>query len=117
MKYKTLCRLLIKLMGIYFLIEGFAVEWRIIMGTISLQLEGRVPEFKSVLWSLLPPLGTILPGIYLFAGARWLLDKMIPSNRPYCHECGYDLTGNGVGVCAECGTPFKPTVIDPEPHH
>ncbi|MGB7157408.1 MAG: hypothetical protein WBD40_05045 [Tepidisphaeraceae bacterium] len=36
-----------------------------------------------------------------------VLLKAIPGNRPYCHECGYDLT-NAVGhVCVECGTPFK----------
>ena len=44
---------------------------------------------------------------YLFFGGKWIADKAIPGNRPYCHECGYDLT-NAVGnVCTECGTPFR----------
>ncbi len=29
----------------------------------------------------------------------------IPGNRPYCDECGYDLTRAGAAACPECGTP------------
>ena len=46
-------------------------------------------------------------GLYLFLGGRWIVDKSIPSNRRYCHECGYDLTHTDSNCCPECGTEFK----------
>ena len=59
-------------------------------------------------------LGRVLPkmiqlciGLYLFRGGDWIVNRVIPTNRPYCHECGYDLTGSGMaGECPECGTAF-----------
>ena len=42
-------------------------------------------------------------GIYLIAGGEWLVSKCIPSNRPYCPECGYDLSNSSTDWCAECG--------------
>jgi hypothetical protein len=46
-------------------------------------------------------------GLYLFFGGKWIVDKAIPSNRPYCHECGYELTAATQNRCPECGTPFR----------
>ena len=42
-------------------------------------------------------------GLYLLIGGKWLLNKIIPSNRPYCPECGYDLSKNTSDHCPECG--------------
>ena len=56
---------------------------------------------------LLGPVVQIAVGLYLFFDGRWVADKAIPGNHPYCHECGYDLTGAAGNICAECGTPFK----------
>lgn len=42
-------------------------------------------------------------GIYLMTGGSWFLNKFIPSNHPYCPECGYDLTHNTGPKCSECG--------------
>jgi rubrerythrin len=54
----------------------------------------------------------MIAGAYLFFGGKWVADKAIPSNRPYCHECGYELTGNVSDRCPECGTfPPKKEII------
>jgi hypothetical protein len=53
-------------------------------------------------------------GLYLFFGGKWIANKAIPGNRPYCHECGYDLTQNSSGICPECGTP-TPSSLAPPP--
>lgn len=45
-------------------------------------------------------------GLYLLLDGRWFADRAIPSNRPYCGECGYELTGHAQGRCPECGTPI-----------
>ena len=117
MKYKTLCRLLVKLMGLYFLAFGAAYTWNAIVQVISfLERSPGMPWSSWLMW-VLNPLGYIGIGAYLFFGGKWVVDKLIPSNRPYCHECGYDLTGTVGNVCAECGTTFKPIVRDVEPHH
>jgi hypothetical protein len=58
--------------------------------------------------SLIPSVIGLLVGLYFFFGGEWVVNKAIPGNRPYCHECGYDLTGAVGSVCNECGTPFKP---------
>ena len=49
----------------------------------------------------------LIAGLYLFFGGKWIVNKAIPSNRPYCHECGYELTHARSNVCPECGTEFK----------
>jgi predicted amidophosphoribosyltransferase len=44
-------------------------------------------------------------GVYLVFGAPWLVNRFIPSNRPYCIECGYDLSKSNSANCPECGVP------------
>lgn len=118
MKYKTLCRLLVRLIGVYLLAMGVASIWTNVLQVISMLgrgISGR--DFREwALWAM-QPLGSLTVGGYLFFGGKWVVDKLIPSNRPYCHECGYDLSGSVGNVCAECGTAFKPIVKDVEPHH
>lgn len=108
MKYKTLVRLLLKLIGVFMVVIGATslVEAVAHFGLGILTASG-YPMF----WSMGSAAGNglqLLIGLYLFFGGRWVVDHIVPSNRPYCHECAYDLTGSPEeGACPECGTEFR----------
>jgi hypothetical protein len=107
MKYKTLIRLLVKLIGIFLLISGAA---NLVGGILFLLITlSEYPSFGGpslisypLAWTVTSLLTVIASFILLFA-SNWLADKLIPSNRPYCPNCGYELTGSLGTRCAECG--------------
>ncbi|MHC4066571.1 MAG: hypothetical protein ACYSUI_19015 [Planctomycetota bacterium] len=112
MKYKTLFRLLLKLLGVYFFVDGVVngglyFWWGVAVpaGALALDWSYVVPG----VWQLIP----VVFGIYLFFGGKRIVDWAIPSNRPYCPECGYDLSGAANNRCTECGTPFDWKDIQP----
>lgn len=62
--------------------------------------------------NLITALVKTLIGIYLLLYGGLLLNLCIPSNRPYCPECGYELRGS-VGVkCPECGCRLPQDLLD-----
>lgn len=52
-----------------------------------------------------------LGGAYLLFGGGLLANLVIPSNRPYCPECGHELRGMGGVNCPECGVRLPADVL------
>ena len=108
MKYKTLFRLALKLMGVYFMVGGLAEFVPQAASVIGYLVDssgmGRFPPWTAVY--VLSHLVRFGLGAYLFFGGVWLIDKAIPGDHAFCPQCGYDLTGTRSSRCPECGTPF-----------
>jgi hypothetical protein len=98
-RYKTLFRVLLKFLGVWLAISGLAS----VVGTAVLIIENYNlgPGYfgYAVGWGV-GGFIELVAGLYLFFGGRWIVDKAIPGNRPYCHECGYDLSKSSAPVCA-----------------
>ncbi|MBN1488771.1 MAG: hypothetical protein JXA69_02545 [Phycisphaerae bacterium] len=116
MKYKTLFRLVLKLIGVWVFLRG-AGELIAITGALVRSLgPGQIIPLgpaEYVAFSLAPQVFQVLCGLYLFFGGEWVVNLAIPGNRPYCPECGYDLSGARHSRCPECGTPFTPEQVRP----
>lgn len=104
MRYKTLFRVLVKVIGVWFLAQG--VSSMITQAFTVVQAFIRDPNYLGTSWfEYMPiyPASYILVGLYLFLGGGWITEIAIPSNRPYCPQCGYDLGNTVAGECPECG--------------
>ena len=120
MKHKTWFRLVIKAIGV--LLVGFSLPtiWRIAFDLVGIlwaylmasdySLSPYGHGYRFLQW--LREGGLVVQfvfGLYLFFGGKWIVNKVIPSNRPYCPECGYDLSKTRSAKCPECGTVLPPT--------
>ena len=122
MKHKTWFRLVIKAIGV--LLIGlsasplasaviwtvrtmlFGDPWTMYTANSSVMTRGPI-SFAAILEQLInaiPPLLQMLTGWYLLFGGKWIVNRCIPSNHPYCPECGYDLSHSPhASQCPECG--------------
>jgi hypothetical protein len=107
MRFKTLFRVLLKLIGVWIFIQGSAAviqagAWLV---QVVIQPGSFMPDMNPwLIGSLVAGLLQVALGLYFFFGGAWVVNRAIPANRPYCPECGYDLTRNGRPNCPECGT-------------
>jgi hypothetical protein len=107
MKHKTWFRLVIKAIGVLFV--GMSIP-TVAAGIANLNSMFSSRSFSGYVQALMVQAvwlcGSFLQlalGLYLFFGGKWIVDRAIPSNRPYCPECGYDLSKSNGTVCPECG--------------
>jgi hypothetical protein len=109
MKYKTLFRMLLKVIAVWLFVDGLSS----LLMSVGYAFMG-VGDFYFI-FGTVSALAKVGFGLYLFFGGKWIADKAIPGNRPYCHECGYDLTNAAGNVCTECGTPFRSAEMSSAP--
>lgn len=113
MRYKTAFRLAVKAIGVYLIVESLMGLLTASAYLTSLSLSGTLGGGGGFDWyfqviQFVHPIGALVLGLYLFFGGRWIVNLAIPSNRPYCHECGYELRGlPAEGECPECGVAYR----------
>ncbi len=89
MRYKTLFRVLLKVLGVWLVITGLGTLTAVAFHVADIIFERGFPtnspgwrywgwQFRGVI--------QLIAGLYLFFGGRWIADKAIPSNRLYCHR-------------------------------
>ncbi len=118
MKHKTWFRLVLKAIGIFLLATG-AVElvdsvtgsmgWMFFSGAFGPGGSGSSFNLQrglgyALYTGMVGGIVRLVLGAYMLFGGAKLVDLCIPSNRPYCPHCGYDLRAvTGDDVCPECG--------------
>ena len=122
MKHKTWFRLVIKAIGVLLIGLSLRDIAQLIVGIIyqtiqsgSLRLYSptgvpiqgmnAIETFISTVFYSTPEMIQFAFGLYLFYGGKAIINRVIPSNRPYCPECGYDLSHANANAekCTECG--------------
>ncbi len=111
MRHKTAVRLALKVLGVFLITQGLIHLGHTAAYAVLAALEPRVESFSWATFgrpAMVHGGLHVLIGLYFFLGGRLVVDRIIPSNRPYCAECGYELTGlPSDGQCPECGQPFR----------
>ncbi len=122
MKHKTWFRLVLKAIGIFLLATG-AVELADAVSRalgqsyiLGIMRGGTIYDFQQILSlalysGLIGGIGRLVIGAYLLFGGAKLVNLCIPSNRPYCPHCGYDVRGVGDDICPECGVRLPPDLF------
>jgi hypothetical protein len=109
MKHKAWFRLLLKAIGVLSIVLSLPEFVAASIGFVSEGIQSGFAQFEfiellvSILYYVGKPAIGIGIGLYLIFGGAWLVNLCIPSNRPYCPECGYDLSESSHDRCPECG--------------
>jgi hypothetical protein len=109
MKHKTWFRLVTRALGV--LLVGLSLPGTVTTAVAFLTslLEQVNPAYSNIQtfnfnWPYYVGASLqFLFGIYLFFGGNWIVNRCIPSNRPYCPDCGFDLSKATGTQCPECG--------------
>ncbi len=105
MKHKTWFRLVIKAIGVACLAWGIP-EFLAMSAYSIIQILDPNRFMAPLGWFgiyVSKPLLLTLCGLLLFFKPNWIVNMAIPSNRPYCPECGYDVSKASGTICPECG--------------
>ncbi len=109
---KTLFRLLLKLVGVYFVILGLVdlvSELAALLTGFDSVVSGDSWPFFIKSWTYF--VVELAVGVYLFFGANWIVDAAFASPHPCCPHCGYSLQTDQVR-CPECGAEISSTSQD-----
>jgi hypothetical protein len=114
MRYRTAFRLALKAIGLW-----VAITYALRLALVLLQSVWgilKTPGFHFSLAGELPNLlgvaSGVALGLYLLSCPEWIINQAIPSDRTYCHACGYERHGVGLDApCPECGA-TAPVQID-----
>ncbi len=108
MKHKTWFRLVLKAIGVLLIGLTIPTLSQVVLFILYNFMVGVTPLFVprsfGRQWiTVAGPMLLFIFGLYLLFGGKWIVNLCIPSNRPYCPECGYDLSKATSANCAECG--------------
>lgn len=123
MKHKTWFRLVLKAIGVFLVADSAPGTLQLVAYVIEWLAQSSVNWGATMFpWSTLIvyPVASVAQaafGLYLFFGGKFIVNLAIPSNRPYCPECGYDIGRAGGSTCPECGAALpRPASADtPQP--
>ncbi|MHC4977174.1 MAG: hypothetical protein ACYTF7_11300 [Planctomycetota bacterium] len=111
MKYKTQVRLAVRLIGLLVaLLTVSNLISLIVFGVIGFNTAGAAPGFDllSLMYFVTQTESfgalTCIYAVVLFFRPNHIVNKLIPSNKSYCPECGYQLARPIGTHCTECGT-------------
>jgi hypothetical protein len=126
MKHKTWFRLALKIVGIYLLARGVPALLNggatAIAGSMGFTYWGAGSgggfDFATMIAMAVQMglVGSFLEsavGAYLVLGGGLLTNLMIPSNRPYCPDCGHELRSVSGVHCPECGARLPTDLLPP----
>lgn len=111
MKHKTWFRLVLKAIGIYLLAQSIpnlvSMGYSLVTELSHIASVGSGPMTGNwaqyMVRAMLPVALQFGIGCYLLFRGQWIVNLCIPSNRPYCPDCGYDISKSHGAVCPECG--------------
>ena len=113
MKHKTIVRLVVKLFGLYLLVQGLPSALSqvanlfmnsTVFGSAVSSGFGPNNDWRWMIPSFLYWGVQITVGAYLLFAGRFVINLIVPSNHAYCPECGYELRQPIPANCSECGT-------------